>query len=352
MILFTFRWFYNLMLFSTGVKRWAMIIKKLKRESQGFKNSFLTQKLNLQKKSEEIKERVIRNEQSRVLRPQPTHAIKSESLISSNNDSDDSYSMWGKKRRRKNSDQIKVLENLYLKHPRWDKETVEKAVKKSGLSRSQVYKWGWDQKKKQRQTGFSLDTPSKDEFGGYSKHDFVENDKSISNLLNIDLNLEIQKLELGLEPLDQADEINKEKTKSKISSSLVDTKKRTIKEKAKELGDNLPQIWEKRKFKEENIQNILLKTPNIDRSRVQGFTTPVKESVEKNELPKELRKFNKTLFSEHSITEKDLNSKSERKFTFTSERKLTPSSENSLAKMSKSVINTSDLKCSEVLTPK
>ena len=104
-----------------------MIIKKLKRESQGFKNSYLTQKLNIQKKSEETKERPNKFLQSRVLRPRAMHSIRSESLISSNNESDDSYSIWGKKRRRKNSDQIKVLEEFFIKYPRWDKEAVEKS---------------------------------------------------------------------------------------------------------------------------------------------------------------------------------------------------------------------------------
>ena len=118
---------------------------------------------------------------------------------------------------------------------------------------------------------------------------------------------------------------------------MVDNKKRIIKEKAKELK-------EKRNFRETNIDKILWKTPNIDKLKFNSFATPIKESVEKNELPIELRKIKQTLFSESSYTEKELNSKSE--------RKLTPSSENSMAKRSKSVINTSDLKCSEALTPK
>lgn len=59
-----------------------------------------------------------------------------------------------------------------------------------------MYKWGWDRKKKLDPSAHDFVKPSKDEFGGYSKHDFVENDDSILNLLNIDLNHEIQKLDL------------------------------------------------------------------------------------------------------------------------------------------------------------
>lgn len=274
---------------------------------------------------------------------EPDRRTNKDSLSISNNDSDDSDSLWGKKRKRKNSDQVKVLEEWFQKYPRWDKEAVEKAVKKSGLSRSQVYKWGWDQKKKQRFTGVGIDTPSKDEFGGYSKHDFVENDKSIANLLNIDLNLEIQKLELGLEPLDEEEPYNL-KAKGKGNLNLVDNKKRKIKEKSKMYEGMLSPVWDKRALREANISKILYKTPNVNRSKLQGFTTPIKESTEKDEFPHRLGKVKQILFSESSNTEKEANSKSE--------RKLTPSSENSIAKKSKSIINSSDLKWSEVLTPK
>ena len=99
------------------------------------------------------------------------------------------------KRKRKNSDQINILIDIFNKHPRWDKSTVDRASRLSGLSRSQVYKWGWDRKKKDPQSNLGIYKPTKDEFGGYSKHEFVQNDhKSIANLLQIDLNQEVQKL--------------------------------------------------------------------------------------------------------------------------------------------------------------
>jgi hypothetical protein len=71
------------------------------------------------------------------------------------------------------------------------------------LSRAQVYKWGWDRKKKAKPSDMGFLKMTKDEFGGYSKHDFVEDVDPIAELLDIDLNKEIEKLELGLEEEDK-----------------------------------------------------------------------------------------------------------------------------------------------------
>ena len=34
------------------------------------------------------------------------------------------------------------------KNPNWSKETLLEVSRKTGLSEAQVYKWGWDQKRK------------------------------------------------------------------------------------------------------------------------------------------------------------------------------------------------------------
>lgn len=34
------------------------------------------------------------------------------------------------------------------RNPNWSKETLLEVSRKTGLSEAQVYKWGWDQKKK------------------------------------------------------------------------------------------------------------------------------------------------------------------------------------------------------------
>jgi hypothetical protein len=43
---------------------------------------------------------------------------------------------------------MKYLMIEYIKEPTWTKETCIRVSKATGLTESQVYKWGWDQKKK------------------------------------------------------------------------------------------------------------------------------------------------------------------------------------------------------------
>eukprot|EP00345_Euplotes_harpa_P019062 CAMPEP_0168334766 /NCGR_PEP_ID=MMETSP0213-20121227/10489_1 /TAXON_ID=151035 /ORGANISM="Euplotes harpa, Strain FSP1.4" /LENGTH=277 /DNA_ID=CAMNT_0008339525 /DNA_START=33 /DNA_END=869 /DNA_ORIENTATION=- len=51
-------------------------------------------------------------------------------------------------KRRKNKNQVKMLEAELEANPHWTNEDMIKIAKKTGLSKSQVYKWNWDQKKK------------------------------------------------------------------------------------------------------------------------------------------------------------------------------------------------------------
>jgi hypothetical protein len=53
-----------------------------------------------------------------------------------------------RKRKRKSSDQIKTLMREFDRNPNWTKETLLDVSRKTGLSEAQVYKWGWDQKRK------------------------------------------------------------------------------------------------------------------------------------------------------------------------------------------------------------
>ena len=39
----------------------------------------------------------------------------------------------------------------YAKDPNWSKETCVRVSRATGLTESQVYKWGWDQKNKKDQ---------------------------------------------------------------------------------------------------------------------------------------------------------------------------------------------------------
>lgn len=51
-------------------------------------------------------------------------------------------------KRRKSKNQVKQLEAELEANPHWTNEDMVKIAKRTGLSKSQVYKWNWDQKKK------------------------------------------------------------------------------------------------------------------------------------------------------------------------------------------------------------
>lgn len=44
--------------------------------------------------------------------------------------------------------QIDVLIREFNKNKNWTRTTIDKIAKETGLKPTQVYKWGWDQKKK------------------------------------------------------------------------------------------------------------------------------------------------------------------------------------------------------------
>ena len=53
-----------------------------------------------------------------------------------------------KKRKRKSTAQLKVLKKEFEQESNWDKEKITEMAEATGLSQAQVYKWWWDQKKK------------------------------------------------------------------------------------------------------------------------------------------------------------------------------------------------------------
>ncbi|CAG9318630.1 unnamed protein product [Blepharisma stoltei] len=53
-----------------------------------------------------------------------------------------------RKRKRKTNDQLLLLQREFENNPEWSKESLARLTKLTGLSEAQVYKWGWDQKKK------------------------------------------------------------------------------------------------------------------------------------------------------------------------------------------------------------
>jgi hypothetical protein len=54
-----------------------------------------------------------------------------------------------RKRKRKNTMQLKILKAEYLKNKEWSKDLITKISNMTGLTESQIYKWNWDQKKKE-----------------------------------------------------------------------------------------------------------------------------------------------------------------------------------------------------------
>ena len=53
-----------------------------------------------------------------------------------------------RKRKRKSNEQLKILMREFEKNSNWTKDIMLEVAKKTGLSEAQVYKWGWDQKRK------------------------------------------------------------------------------------------------------------------------------------------------------------------------------------------------------------
>jgi hypothetical protein len=319
------------------------MIKKLRRESQGFNYSFVTHKPSILKKTEEVKETPKTKMQTRTPCKRVRSIVKDASSVTSKLASDDSYSLSGKGRKRKNSDQIRILVKHFKQSPRWEKHTVDKAAKESCLARAQVYKWGWD-RKKNAPVDEGYQRPSKDEFGGYSKHDFVKSNDPIADLLNIDLDKQIK--ELDLSPISEEKATYKASNVQRLSKTptLVDSKKRNRKMKEKEIELNVSPTQFELNLKNirKSMKDAESQTPNPKPLKKEDFITPKKAVRLLNmDETNAFTKIKNVLFSEK---ENDSGDKSE--------RKLTPSSDNSMAKKSKSLINSSDMKCSEVLTAK
>lgn len=90
-------------------------------------------------------EQIHASEYTQVKKPRNFEENFSDDLSSHNTSCDRGR---GKKRRRKTSQQLKILKNFFEKDQNWGKDTITNIAKITGLTESQVYKWCWDQKKK------------------------------------------------------------------------------------------------------------------------------------------------------------------------------------------------------------
>lgn len=76
------------------------------------------------------------------------HGSSMQSMNDNENQNDDPHGA-NRKRKRKNTMQLKILKAEYLKNKEWSKELITKISDMTGLTESQIYKWNWDQKKKE-----------------------------------------------------------------------------------------------------------------------------------------------------------------------------------------------------------
>lgn len=53
-----------------------------------------------------------------------------------------------RRRKRKSYEQLQMLIKEFQANPEWSKDNMHEVSRKTGLSEAQVYKWGWDQRRK------------------------------------------------------------------------------------------------------------------------------------------------------------------------------------------------------------
>ncbi len=71
-----------------------------------------------------------------------------------------------RRRKRKTYEQLQILIKEFQANPEWSKDNMQEVSEKTGLSEAQVYKWGWDQKRKMNDPTHDIH----DELRMYKKH--------------------------------------------------------------------------------------------------------------------------------------------------------------------------------------
>ena len=71
-----------------------------------------------------------------------------------------------RRRKRKTYEQLQILIKEFQANPDWSKDNMQEVSQKTGLSEAQVYKWGWDQKRKMNDPTHDIH----DELRMYKKH--------------------------------------------------------------------------------------------------------------------------------------------------------------------------------------
>ena len=79
-----------------------------------------------------------------------------------------------RRRKRKTYEQLQMLIKEFQANPDWTKDHMQEVSRKTGLSEAQVYKWGWDQKRKMMDPNHDLNA----ELKMYKKHQESKAQKS------------------------------------------------------------------------------------------------------------------------------------------------------------------------------
>lgn len=135
------------------------------------------------------------------------------------------------------------MERCFAKDEEWTRETVEFLKANTQLSYTQIYKWGWDQKKKVEKNPHARRIPTIDEFGGYCKFENNSNE-SLSKVLDIDWNEKIRQLDLECEQEErllkqnQPKENKNKRVKTEDSSEVVEIKPKEVSPQLIEIPDD------------------------------------------------------------------------------------------------------------------
>jgi len=88
-----------------------------------------------------------------------------------------------RRRKRKTYEQLQILIKEFQANPEWSKDNMQEVSEKTGLSEAQVYKWGWDQKRKMLDPTHDIHA----ELRMYKKHEeeAEAQEKSIIRKLNL-----------------------------------------------------------------------------------------------------------------------------------------------------------------------
>ena len=91
---------------------------------------------------------------------------------------------------------MRYLMQEFKKDPTWSKETYQRVARETGLSESQVYKWGWDQKNKKNEEESDEDQSEKE-----NQQNDEASDKQSKDMKLLKLDLAISKVKIDTDEM-------------------------------------------------------------------------------------------------------------------------------------------------------